>query len=117
MTISLKDRARVKELAAEIHQIMGRDQDSRGRPKTFDEIESEAIELSDLLAAELIEQAVDVETEPPEACRCPSCNSVGKLLDQELEPIVLETDRGEVDWMTAKYFCRRCRRAFFPSAG
>jgi hypothetical protein len=115
MAISLKDRARIKELAAELSQIVGGARRSDGSHKTFDEIESEAIEMTDLLAAEVMEQAVDAE--PPEACRCPSCEGVGKLVDRDRQPIVLETDRGEVDWMTTEYFCRRCRRSFFPSAG
>ena len=115
MAISLKDRARIKKLATELSQIVGGAHRADGSHKTFDEIESEAIEMSDLLAAELMEQAVDAE--PPEACRCRSCNAVGKLVDRDREPIVLETDRGEVGWMTTEYFCRRCRRSFFPSAG
>ena len=30
---------------------------------------------------------------------------------------VLETSRGEVAWTEAAWFCRRCRRSFFPSVG
>lgn len=114
MAISLKDRARIKELAAELSQIVGGARRADGSHKTFDEIESEAIEMTDLLATELMEQAAD--SEPPEACRCPRCDAVGKLVDRDREPIILETDRGEVGWMTTEYFCRRCRRSFFPSA-
>lgn len=114
MAISLKDRARIKELAAELSQIVGGPRRADGSHKTFDEIESEAIEMTDLLATELMEQAAD--SEPPEACRCPRCDAVGKLVDRDREPIILETDRGEVGWMTTEYFCRRCRRSFFPSA-
>ena len=109
MTILLRDRARIKELAAELCQIVGGARRADGSHKTFDEIEGEAIELTDLLATAMMERVVEDDrpeateiTEATEGCRCPSCHAVGKLVDQESEPIGLETDRGDVDWMTTK---------------
>ena len=48
-----------------------------------------------------------------EQCGCPEC---GLLCPRrELEPVVLQGFRGEVGFNQPSYFCRRCRRSFFPS--
>ena len=50
-----------------------------------------------------------------EHCECPECGSVCPR--GEPEPTVLQGLRGEVAFGQPSYFCRRCRRSFFPSGG
>ena len=52
-------------------------------------------------------QAAEVEQ-----AACPDC---GKLCPRgQPEPVVLQGLRGEVTYNQPSYFCRRCRRSFFP---
>ena len=117
MVLSLADRDRLKELGREIREIAGGSRRADGTAKTFDELENEAIEVGDFLTAAMLEANTHEADPPPQACPCPSCNQIAKRLPEEDEPRVLQTDRGEVTWTEAKYFCRRCRKSFFPSVG
>ncbi len=47
---------------------------------------------------------------------CPDCGRQCQA-DHEPEPTVLTGLRGELAFSQTKYFCRRCRRSFFPSGG
>lgn len=48
-----------------------------------------------------------------ERCECPEC---GLLRPRgRSEPVVLQGLRGEVGYNQPSYFCRRCRRSFFPA--
>ena len=50
-----------------------------------------------------------------ERAECPEC---GTLCPRgESEPMVLEGLRGEIAFSQPSYFCRRCRRSFFPTGG
>ncbi|MEX1028189.1 MAG: hypothetical protein WD049_09325 [Candidatus Paceibacterota bacterium] len=116
MAISGKDRKRAEELALELLKITGGRFKSDGTSKTFDEIEERAIEVGDLVTSLAIGEAAKQADQVPE-CRCPQCGAVPKRpSEDDTEPIVLQTDRGEVDFLTEGYYCRRCRRSFFPSA-
>ena len=117
MAISTEDRRRAKELVRELFKITGSRFKPDGTSKTFDEIEQRAIEVTDVLASMLIEQAVQEAPDIPHPCRCPECKAALKDRDDGDEPIILQTDRGEVGFLTQGYYCRRCRRSFFPSAG
>lgn len=84
--------------------------------KRFIEMEDEACEVADALAAEVIrlqleQQAAQV---PPEksAC-CPACGRAGRR--EPPEPRRLQTRRGEVGWEEPKFYCLHCRKSFFPS--
>lgn len=46
---------------------------------------------------------------------CPECGSLCPR--GQPEPVVLQGLRGEVCYHQPSYFCRRCRRSFFPSGG
>ena len=116
MRLSAADRKRLRELGGEIRGILGGAIRSDGTPKTFDELEQESIEVGDLIGSAMLEASVCDGEESPATCRCPKCNRLCPL-SEEMEPRVLQTDRGEVSWLEAEYFCRRCRRSFFPSDG
>ena len=116
MELSATDRRRLQELAGEMRKILGGAVRDDGTPKTFDELEQDSIEVGDLIASAMLEANVRDGEEPPGACRCPKCNRLCPRCE-EMEPRVLQTDRGEVSWLEPEYFCRRCRRSFFPSDG
>lgn len=50
-----------------------------------------------------------------EQCECPECGS--PCPRGQPEPVVLQGRRGEVAFGQPSYFCRRCRRSFFPAGG
>jgi hypothetical protein len=116
MSLSASNRERLKQIAAEVQEILGGCVHSDGRPMTFSELEDECIEAGDLLTAGVIEQRIAQREAPQEECCCPSCQRPGaRLPDDEVR--VLQTDRGDVAWMEPAFFCRHCRRSFFPSLG
>jgi hypothetical protein len=48
-----------------------------------------------------------------EQSECPECGSLCPR--GQPEPVVLQGLRGEVGYLQPSYFCRRCRRSFFPA--
>ena len=56
------------------------------------------------------EQAAEVEQ-----AECPDCGAACTRVD--VEPVVLDGLRGPLGFSQPKYYCRQCRRSFFPSDG
>jgi len=50
-----------------------------------------------------------------EHAECPECGSLCPRGEEE--PMVLQGLRGQLAFRQPGYFCRRCRRSFFPSGG
>lgn len=46
-------------------------------------------------------------------CECPKCGAICPF--EEIEPVVLHGLRGEIVYNQPRYYCRHCRRSFFPS--
>ncbi|HUY87237.1 MAG TPA: hypothetical protein VMV10_00735 [Pirellulales bacterium] len=116
MSLSASKRERLKQIAAEMQEILGGCVHPDGRPMTFSELEDECVEAGDLLTAGVLERRVAQREMPQGECCCPSCRRPGaRLPDDEVR--VLQTDRGEVAWMEPTFDCRPCRRSFFPSLG
>jgi len=115
MGLSGAQRARLQEIAREVKEIVGGCCHSDGRPMTFAELEDESIEAGDVLTAAMLQERVAERQPPKEAACCPACKRQGKRCPDE--PRVVETDRGEVSWLEPSYYCRYCRRSFFPSFG
>lgn len=116
MGLSASKRERLKQIAAEVQEILGGRLHADGRPMTFSELEDECIEAGDLLTAGVIERRVAQRETPQDGCCCPSCQRPGvRLPDDEVR--MLQTDRGEVGWMEPTFYCRGCRQSFFPSLG
>lgn len=114
MKLSADDRRRLNELAEEMASILGGSRNSDGQAKTFAELEDECIEATDLLAAATLQLRVQDTPSPEDNCQCPSCRRSCQRKCED-EPRVLQTDRGEVQWLEPEYYCRHCRRSFFPS--
>jgi hypothetical protein len=114
MSLSKEQRGCLRELACQAQGILSESQQSGGRPMTFAELEEASIEAGDFMTAMMMQ--AEIEQRPPAAqppC-CPTCERAGEL-QAEPEARVLQTDRGEVAWLESSYYCRRCRRSFFPS--
>ena len=117
MAISPEDRARAAELAEELLRITGGRYRDVGSPKTFDEIETEAGVVADLVASMAVNEAAKDLPEEEKCVRCPKCKAIPRKHDpDDDEPMIVQTTHGEAEWLTEGYFCRRCRRSFFPSA-
>jgi len=116
MRLSATQRKRLQHLASEAKEIVGGCLHDDGRPMTFAELEEECIEAGDLLTAAMLQQRVAEREIPPEDSCCSTCSRPGTL-DADGEVRVLQTDRGEVAWTEPAYYCRTCRRSFFPSLG
>jgi hypothetical protein len=76
--------------------------------------------LGDVIGAEIAsrftEGSVREQTEsvPEKARSCPCCGGHGERRDED-EPRSLLTLTGVVSWNEAQFFCKPCRRSFFPS--
>ena len=115
MSLSASKRERLQEIANELQEIVGGCMHDDGRPMTFAELEEECIEAGALVTAAMLQQRV-TQRKAPQVARCPTCQREGTP-DASDEARVLQTDRGEVEWMEPAYYCRSCRRSFFPSLG
>lgn len=115
MGLSASQRNRLQELAREIQKIVGDCLHPDGRPRTFAELEDECIEAGDLLTAAVLQERVAERRPPGETACCPTCDRQGARCSDE--PRVIQADRGEVSWLEPSYYCRFCRRSFFPSFG
>lgn len=116
MSLSASKRERLQEIANELQEIVGGCLHDDGRPMTFAELEEECIEAGDLLTAAMLQQRVTQRKLPQVTPCCPTCQREGTPNSDD-EARVLQTDRGEVEWMEPAYYCRSCRRSFFPSVG
>ena len=106
-------RTRVKEMVEELAREHQRELGAVG---TLVDLEELTCQIGDEFARQLCEselvnrarKAIHVEQ-----CECPEC----RLLCPrgEPEPVVLQGLRGEVCYNQPSYFCRRCRRSFFPA--
>lgn len=116
MSLSARQRQRLTEMSGELQEMFGGCTHADGRPKTFAELEEECIEAADLLSAVTLALRAGQRELPEDACCCPECQRPGERLPDE-EQRLLQSDRGDVAWKEPAYFCRRCRRSFFPSVG
>jgi len=116
MGLSAAQRERLREIAAEAKEVIGGCLHADGRPMTFAELEDECIEVGDLLSCVMLQERVTERHPPEQPPDCPTCGRRTNLTPDE-EPRVLQTDRGEVEWLERTYHCSHCRRSFFPSLG
>jgi hypothetical protein len=88
---------------------------SLGKPATFDQIESSAMEVGLKLARQLMQHEVAMEEgEEAEAAPCPrcqrSCPRSGPIQKRDLL-----TEAGQVEFARRGFYCKPCRKSFFPS--
>jgi len=85
------------------------------------EIEDLCLDIREVLSEELLNlalkrQAAVHDQQTQEKFRaCPGCQRPLDWGDQETQERILETGAGAAEWSEPEGYCRRCRRAFFPS--
>jgi len=107
--LTTRVKAMVEELAREHQQELA-------AAGTLVDLEELTCQIGDEFARQLCEsellnrarKAAEVEQ-----CECPGCGSLCPR--GQPEAVVLQGLRGEVGFNQPSYFCRRCRRSFFPS--
>jgi hypothetical protein len=117
MAISSGIQERIQEVAEQVRrEFYG----GRGAPKSgsilFEELEDDASAIGDAMACEIMQQVLQeqaADDHPETSCACSVCEKDGKL--DEVKPRVIQTRRGDVTWDEPRYFCKHCRKAFFPS--
>ena len=116
MTLSLEQQRKVQAIVVELQEMLGPGVRQDGRAKTFDELEDECIKVGDWVTSQVLQQRVAAGGRIDESPCCPDCQRPGERLPDD-EVRLLQTSRGEAAWCEAVWFCRRCRRSFFPSVG
>ena len=82
----------------------------------FAQIEAVAIQLGQLVSAQMVTEAVARQADsavPPSLDACPTCS--GPIQAKPPEPRIVTTPAGDAEWSEPQRFCDRCRKAFFPS--
>ena len=116
MAISHELHERIKAFAAELRQeIYGRSGVPQWGTK-FTEIEDVGVEIGDAVACALIGQSLQGQADCHRGTTALVCTVCGRSSEQdEVEPRIVRTRRGETQWQEPKGYCKRCRKAFFPS--
>lgn len=116
-SMDAQKRARAAELMEELTELFAAAENEDGSFKTFDQMELAANEIGDrvttMVAQKSLNQALAAKGTVP---RCPQCDQPGCRL-KDPDPRIVQTSRGEVQWNEDEYFCRKCRKSFFPSDG
>jgi len=106
-------RTRVKAM---VEQLAREHQQELAAAGTFVALEELTAGIGDEFGRQLCENELTSRSGRAaklEQCECPKC---GLLCPRgEPEPVVLQGLRGEVAFSQPSYFCRHCRRSFFPS--
>jgi hypothetical protein len=85
------------------------------------EIEDLCLDIREALSEELLnlalkrQAAVHDQQMQDKFRACPGCQRPLDWGDKETQERILETAAGEAEWSEPEGYCRRCRRAFFPS--
>ena len=84
---------------------------------TFVDIEELTAEVGDEVARQLAN--LELSRRSNARCKqpthtCPDCGKECRIA-AELEPIILQGIRGEIEYQEPRCHCSRCRRDFFPS--
>lgn len=116
MDLSSEQRRRVEAILSELQEVLGSNVRADGRAKTFDELEDECVEVGDWLTSQVLQRRVATADVTHGSPCCPDCQRPGERLPDD-EVRLLQTSRGEAAWSEAGWFCRPCRRSFFPSVG
>lgn len=106
-------RVRVQEF---VEQLLREEKSVLRQARTLLEIENLAVEIGDelsrrLAGSDLAERSA--EAVAGERFACPDCGRVCDV-ERELEPLILQGRRGEIEYCEPRCHCRSCRRDFFP---
>lgn len=106
-------KGRVKAM---VEQLAREHQQELAAAGTMVDLEDLTCQIGDEVSRQLCERELSSrarEASGMEQCECPEC---GALCPRgEAEPVVLQGLKGEICFNQPSYFCRHCRRSFFPS--
>ena len=109
-------KGQIRELA---QQLLACQKGTFRNARTLLDLEQLTAEIGDELSrqlanADLAERAAETAQRPEHAC--PEC---GKrcAVEPDREPLILQGQRGEIEYCEPRCHCRSCRRDFFPSRG
>lgn len=103
-------KERIAAIARELAEELGEVDDSDAL-SWLDAIETEAVEISDAMHAELVKQW-SIARPVREEARCPECDQPGRCRGQRERALIGR--RGPITIREPEYFCPCCRKAFFP---
>lgn len=112
----MDDRIR-QRLRGFVDQLLTEEKASLRKARTLLEIENLATEVGDeltlmLASGDLAERAEQMGAESEHAC--PDCGRMCAV-EEDREPLILQSRRGEIEYSEPRCHCRSCRRDFFPS--
>ena len=109
--LDAKIRAMVEDLAREHQQELA-------EAGTLVDLEELTCQIGDEVARQLCQHELLGRAElamKEEIAKCPQCGE--PCMAGQPEPTLLEGLRGELAYNEPSYYCRHCRRSFFPDGG
>lgn len=82
----------------------------------FDDLEELSVQIGQAMSRSMIDQALarQAQSAPSEGETCSGCGAPVRLGD-DTEPRAVLTRVGTAQWDEPKWYCRKCRAAFFPT--
>ncbi len=114
----MDDRLR-REVWGFVEGLAVREKDRLAALGTFAEIEDLTAEIGDEVSRQLARFELTRRAEELIATgvhACPDCGKEAEV-EAELEPLILQGQRGEIEYSEPVCRCTRCRVSFFPSGG
>lgn len=106
-------RTRLREV---VKQLAREHQSELAAAGTLMDLEELTAEIGDEVSRQLCENELANRGRKAarlDECECPECGSLCPR--GEAEPVVLQGLRGDLGFSQPSYFCRHCRRSFFPA--
>jgi hypothetical protein len=105
-------RAKVQAYARELLAEQGLPAKQSGEP-LFTTLEDAAMAIGDAVTQEIL--AAELTACGEGRHDCPRCRAPG--LRKKERRRTIQSRRGDVELVEPEYYCKRCRRSFFPSLG
>ncbi len=110
MATSGELRQRIEAFAAELRAEMG-ELETPDEGCWLDNVEEVAVEIGDAVATAMVEKHSQEHAEVCEA-DCPQCGKPGRLRGSRERELI--TRRGPAMITEPEFYCRGCRKSFFP---
>jgi len=106
-----------REVLEFVEGLAVRERDRLAAQGTFADIEDLTAEIGDEVARQLARVELTRRAEAMAEAGSQACPECGKeiAVEEELEPLILQGLRGEVEYSEPVCKCTRCRVSFFPS--
>ncbi len=112
MATTKRIEERIAAMARELAEEELGDVDDSNALSWLDAVETRAVEISDMIAAEMVRQKAATRPAEEDESICPQCGKLGRYQGQHERPLI--TRRGPTTITEPKYYCPCCRKDFFP---